>query len=177
MNISTWQREEEANSPEGDTLRLRLRLSTLRNLLGSSLVDASSASSSSFCRSLMVSCGPRLEKTLVRFLRIGTMVSSSTPSLADGLYCLLNIDFFLSNPPPRELTELDLVTLAPTTPSAASRACSFKKALNSAGAISGWRRAGTQKRCEGSSATSPPPDSLLSSCEELLESSVADGVQ
>lgn len=45
-------------APKGETFRLRLRRSILRSLAGSSLLDASSASSSSFWRSLMVSCGP-----------------------------------------------------------------------------------------------------------------------
>ena len=44
--------------PDGETLRLRLRLRIFLSLEGSSLRDASSASNSSFWRSLMVNCGP-----------------------------------------------------------------------------------------------------------------------
>ena len=69
---------------------LILLLNILLSFVGSSLRDASSANSSNFCRSLIVSCGPSFKNML--FLREGTTCSSSTPSFARGLYCRLSID-------------------------------------------------------------------------------------
>ena len=50
----------EGHAPDGDILRLRLLRNTLLSFDGSSDWDASSASSSSFWRSLIESCGPML---------------------------------------------------------------------------------------------------------------------
>jgi hypothetical protein len=133
-------------------LRERLRRRTFLSLDGSSLVDASSANSSSICRSLMVSWGPGLVGyKRLRFLFKGTIFSFSTPSFSFGRYWRLSIDFLRERLGDAD-SKVDEDTEAGSEASTGDRACSLRKARNSAGAISGWRLAGTQKRWRGSSA-------------------------
>jgi hypothetical protein len=60
------------------------------------------------------------------------------------------MDFFRFRLPDKDKDEAEDGE-ALSDPSAGDRACSLRKARNSAGAISGWRLAGTQKRWSGSS--------------------------
>ena len=89
--------------------------------------------------------------------------SSSTLSLSRGLYGRLNMDRFLPRPEEDavEDAELERLNVAEAEPSRGPRACSFKNILNSFGASSGCKCAGTQKRWNGSSASWLLPSPLL----------------
>lgn len=84
-------------------------------------------------------------------LRGRTVSSSSTPSFSRGWYCFLSIERL--RPRPKEDEEVDRLRSAPSV-EGTFRACSLRNARNSAGAISGWTLAGTQKRWKGSSVIS-----------------------
>ena len=83
---------------------------------------------------------------VLRFLFKGTTLSSSTPSLSFGLYCLLSMDLFRLRLEEEDKDEGEGDPSDISEPSEGDLACSFRKARNSAGAISGCRLAGTQKR-------------------------------
>ena len=68
-----------------------------------------------------------------------------------GRYCLLSIDLFRLRLEEEDKDEGEGDPSDVSEPSEGDLACSFKKARNSAGAISGCRLAGTQKRWKGSS--------------------------
>ncbi len=160
------------NAHEGATFKLRLLRITLLNFEGSS-----SASSSSFCRSLMVSWGPSFWYMLLLRRKEGSTCSFSTPSFSLGLYCLLSIDVF--RPKAEEVDAAELERARDTGDCAAvpSCACSFKKARNSLGAISGWRCAGSQKRWYGSSANVVPLSLLPESSSWLWIGEVLGSVR